>query len=237
MRKEKNANCNMNFDQYKDDYNKVLQDSVGFINQKVDFYTEAKAIQIIDIAEKWFKDSHLLKILDIGCGVGTLDQYLCSHFQSLHGVDISAGLIEAAKKANPTVQYQTYDGNRMPYADESFDVVFTVCVLHHVEPKNRHHFFNEMKRVTKKGGMSLVFEHNPYNPLTRLVVYKCPFDENVILLRMSGVTQLFTQTQWKVINKKYFLFFPWKIKFLKNIEKALSWLPLGAQYWVGAMKE
>ena len=42
--------------------------------------------------------------------------------------------------------------------------------------------FDELHRVLAVGGMVIVFEHNPMNPLTVRAVNNCPFDENAVLV-------------------------------------------------------
>ena len=50
-------------------------------------------------------------------------------------------------------------------------------------------FVAELARVVRPGGLVVVFEHNPLNPLTRLVVSRVTFDDGVRLLR-SGERRL-----------------------------------------------
>ena len=91
----------------------------------------------------------------------------------LAGVDPSEAMIEAARKANPEADYRVADGTELPFEDGSFDLAFAVCVLHHVAPPDRPAFVAELARVTRPGGLTVVFEHNPLNPLTRLAVRRC----------------------------------------------------------------
>jgi ubiquinone/menaquinone biosynthesis C-methylase UbiE len=87
--------------------------------------------------------------------------------------------IERAAKRNPRVIYETYDGDRLPFVDDSFDAAVTICAMHHVDPPQRPRFVAELRRVIKPGGIAVVFEHNPLNFLTRRAVSNCVFDKNV----------------------------------------------------------
>ncbi len=80
---------------------------------------------------------------------------------------MSAACIQTARERNASVDYSVYDGQRLPYDDASFDFAYTICVMHHVPPAQWPAFAAEMRRVVKPGGMAAVFEHIPYNPLTR----------------------------------------------------------------------
>jgi SAM-dependent methyltransferase len=149
-------------------------------------------------------------------------------------VDVAAGALEEARRRNPSVSYDAYDGERLPFADASFDVAFTVNVLHHVAPGRREAFVDRMRRVVRPGGLGLVFEHNPFNPLTRWAVHRCAFDRGVTLSRRGTSRELMARCGWRVTEARYILFFPWRHAALAAIERRLGWLPLGAQYYVAA---
>ncbi|KAJ5953263.1 S-adenosyl-L-methionine-dependent methyltransferase [Penicillium verhagenii] len=99
-----------------------------------------------------------MKILDIGCGPGTITVDLATYVPQGHvtGLErVSSVLTGAAELASArgitNISFVTGDGNGLSYADESFDVVFCHQVLQHVaDPVG---MLREMKRVTKKGGI------------------------------------------------------------------------------------
>ena len=66
----------------------------------------------------------------------------------------------------------------------SFDVVFAMCVWHHIPPNQWTNFISELSRVLSQEGLLLVYEHNPLNPLTRRVVSRCAFDKDAVLLSL-----------------------------------------------------
>ena len=112
-------------------------------------------------------------------------------------------------------------------------MVFAVCVLHHVDPPDRPALVAEMARVTRPGGLVLVFEHNPLNPLTRRVVRDCAFDEGVELLGRRELERLYRGAGLELLGTEYLLFFPWRAD---TIERRLTRLPFGAQYVVVGRK-
>jgi ubiquinone/menaquinone biosynthesis C-methylase UbiE len=135
-----------------------------------------------DILTAHFGDSSKVRLIDIGCGLGKYHPYWVNRVGLLQGVDVSAESIQRAAERNPHVAYKVYDGNRLPFADDSFDAVVTICVMHHVNPQERSSFVAELRRVTRPGGIAVVFEHNPLNLLTRRAISNCVFDEGVVLL-------------------------------------------------------
>ena len=133
---------------------------------------------------------------------------------------------------NPGVTYQDYDGTTLPVPDASFDLTFAIGVLHHVPVRLRASFLDEARRATAPGGLVVVLEHNPLNPLTRLAVQRCDFDEDVILPSRGLTTRLFRRSRLSVVEEPYVLFVPWRFPGSDAIERGLRWLPLGAQYVV-----
>ena len=165
-----------------------------------------------------------------------MSRYVGEHFGELHGVDIAPGVVERAAENFPRGKFQLYDGKSIPFDQQSFDVAFTVCVLHHVPPAQWPSLVAEMARVLKPGGLLYIFEHNPYNPLTRRAVNHCPFDAGATLLTRSRSTALIQSAGLKTAEARYVLFFPWNGSGFRGIESGLRWLPLGAQYFVSGRR-
>lgn len=227
----------LSFSNYVETYEKEIQASINFIGQDVDFFIELKANLIRDIAETHFKKPQTIKVLDIGCGIGLTDHHLAKYFEYLNGVDVEEDVVNKAKLFNPSVNYSHYDGSRLPHGDGSMDLVFAINVMHHVHPSGWKNFVSEMHRVTGGGGIAIVFEHNPLNPLTRLAVSRCEFDRDAVLLHKGKLKKLFLESEFKITGDSYIVFFPFRKKFFRSIEKTLSWLPLGAQFFVAGKKQ
>lgn len=99
-----------------------------------------------------------MRILDIGCGPGTITVDLASYVPSgqVTGLERAGGVLEQARalakeKGVGNVDFVEGDANDLPYEEGSFDVVFCHQVLQHVgDPVG---MLREMKRVTKSGGI------------------------------------------------------------------------------------
>jgi ubiquinone/menaquinone biosynthesis C-methylase UbiE len=175
-----------------------------------------------------------LNILDVGCGSGLIETFLVDRYRKITAIDVSRELLESAKKVVANVDFQFYDGKKMPFPDNSFDLVFSICVFHHIDHEHRLILLNEMKRVVRPGGCVAIYEHNPLNPLTRRTVANCEFDKNALLIGSNQLLKLLKSCGLLNVYKGYITFFPFKGKFFRQIEKWLAPLPLGAQFTVWA---
>jgi SAM-dependent methyltransferase len=223
------------FDEVAPIYDDAVQRSIDFVGQDLEVFTRRKVEVLLRLARRAVGDPHGLRVLDAGCGVGVTDELLVGRVGELHGIDVSGAAVEQAEKRNPSVSYQTMDGTSFGHPDATFDLTFAICVVHHVDPgPARDVFFSELRRVTRPGGLVAVFEHNPINPLTRVAVSRCDFDEGVELLRRKVVCRSLQRAGLEVVTASYILFSPIDARPLLGLERALGWLPLGAQYVVAA---
>ncbi len=225
------------FDAYRDTYSDDIDQSLAFSGKSQDFFTKVKADHILKILEQEFKSQNHkpLKVLDVGCGHGLIHPYIKQQEKvqiDLTGIDVAASVIDLARQENPGITYDTYDGIKLPYEDNSFSCAYTICVMHHVPPEQWADFLQEMQRVVEPGGLVLVFEHNPLNPVTRNIVNNCPLDENAVLLKASSLQKLFERTSLIAIQKKFILFTPFAHGLFRRFDSVLGWLPLGAQYYI-----
>jgi SAM-dependent methyltransferase len=220
------------FDVYRDTYRDEIEQALPFAGMDLDRFTALKADHLVELAERCLGPPGGLAALDVGCGTGETDRFLASAFGSLHGADISEGLLNRAREANPWVEYRYYEPGRLPYEEDRFDLSFCINVMHHVPPPEWPAFVAEMGRVTRRGGIVALFEHNPLNPLTRRVVSRCSFDENAVLLRRRRAEQLLEGAGLPPAEGAYILFLPVGGGWARAVERPLRWVPLGAQYYV-----
>jgi SAM-dependent methyltransferase len=224
------------FDRYTDDYQKQVERSIAFIGQNHEYFVRNKVRHLLDVTRRRVGKPNDLHILDVGCGIGLTDRYLLPEFAGVAGTDISEDSIRVARLNAPQATYRAYDGSRLPYEDDEFDISLAIGVLHHVPPKEWPRFIREMARVTSTSGLVLIFEHNPYNPLTRLAVLRCEFDEGIVMLPKRTTRRLFEDASLTVKEDAYILVLPWDMPFGNRLEAALKRIPLGAQYFVAGAK-
>jgi 2-polyprenyl-3-methyl-5-hydroxy-6-metoxy-1,4-benzoquinol methylase len=218
------------FDTYSKSYRDVVQSSIDFSGLPYDFFTQAKANLLRDVVAAHFGADARPMLLDVGCGVGSLHPFVQDFCARLCGVDVSEECIAQARASNPAVEYKAYKGLLLPHDDDEFDVVFAACVMHHVAPADWLAFLHEARRVVRPGGLVCIVEHNPFNPLTRLAVRRCPFDADAVLLRAAKTRQLLHDAGLCNVDSDYFLLLPSGAPLARRVERLFSTLPFGAQY-------
>jgi SAM-dependent methyltransferase len=183
-----------------------------------------------------------LSILDYGCGVATLLKLLRAHGVAarLTGTDVSTGMLREARRrwpdgSPPLFQVQNGIATNLPTAE--FDLIVISAVLHHIPVGQRAGVYAELHRLLRPGGKLVVFEHNPWNPVTSFVVGHTPIDRDAVLLPPPEVAASLRDTAWRDIRTSHFMFLPPRLGFFATaIERLLFWLPLGGQYAVTASK-
>jgi SAM-dependent methyltransferase len=223
----------LTFDKHSAGYSQKVSDALGVVGLEHGFFFEAKVREILE-ARRRLATEGAVRVLDLGCGIGLLIRRLRPLLASVWGIDPSiASLVEAEA---PEGRLIAADGLRTPFADESFDLVIAVCVLHHVPVDNRAAFLAEAARITRRGGLVLLSEHNPWNPLTRVVVGRCELDDNAVLLSQSEARRLLAGAGLTNIRARYIHFFPWSGVVWSWLEARLARLPLGGAYMIEAVR-
>ena len=101
------------------------------------------------------------RALDFGCGPGRLTQALGRHFERVDGIDISETMIARARSLNRLGDRCRYHLNASAdlaiFSDASFDFVYSMITLQHMEPQYSRLYIEEFFRVTRPGGI-IVFQ-------------------------------------------------------------------------------
>ena len=225
------------FDNYAADYSAGMENPVKKImaGSALDFLRPKVALlkKMVANPEANFK------LLDFGCGSGDFLSLVAAECPSwnLYGSDISEEMMNEARK-----RYGA-DGrgvSLMPMDEalgaHKYDLITASCVFHHIPPEEWESSMKSLSESLSPGGMVVIFEHNPRNPLTNWVVSRTPIDQNAVLLDMKEVWRLMSLAGLEVTQKTSFLFGPptWKITPL--IDGMFGWTGLGGQYFVVGKK-
>ncbi len=222
------------FDKFAQEYASLHRANIAISGEGPEFFAEYKIRDLRSLCETLGLLPEVENILDFGAGVGSSVEHVRRYFPqaSLTGVDVSIESLRVTAQRFPgQAALVAFDGRRLPFADVSFDCVFSACVFHHIEPALHVELLAELRRVLRPGGVIAIFEHNPLNPLTVRAVRTCPFDENAILLRAGVLRSRLAAAGFLHSAIRYRIFFPHALRGLRPLERGLTWLPLGAQYY------
>lgn len=220
----------VDFDDYVKDYREIHTKNIQAFSGKDSSYFGEYKVRIICQELKCKKP---VRILDLGCGDGLNAVFFKKYFPGMQyeGLDISKESIFLAKQTiqKRNISFNMYDGKTIPFEDNTFDIILIACVLHHVSYDKHYELLKECQRVLKGQGHLYIFEHNPFNPLTRKIVNTCPFDRDAVLVRAGRIKRLLCELQFRQAKIAYTIFFPRKFffRYLLGIEKYLKWLPGG----------
>ena len=213
------------------EYSQMLHQGIRLSGEGQEFFIHGR---IASLPSRLPPDFRPRRILDFGCGIGTATRHLSEKFPNAEivGVDTSEKALEYG--------IEHYGSGRVrfrPLAELSrengIDLCYVNGVFHHIEPAQRVGAVQSIHRALRPGGHLALFENNPWNPGTRLVMSRIPFDRDAIPLSIPEARGLVRAGGFTGTPRNWTLFyFPRPLAFLRPAEGLLSHLPLGAQYCV-----
>ena len=135
-----------------------------------------------------------MRVLEIGCGVGTDGLQFARAGAAYTGIDLTVAAVSLARKnfasAGMPGEFRVSDAENLDFADESFDMVYSHGVLHHtpdIEAAVR-----EVHRVLKPGGGAIVmlYHRGSYN-----------YRIGIRVLRRAGAGLLRSESGIKIVNR------------------------------------
>ncbi|MFO7178026.1 MAG: class I SAM-dependent methyltransferase [Pseudomonadota bacterium] len=209
------------FDRYARDYTALHEESVRASGETSDYFADYKLGCLLRLALPKNRP-----ILDYGCGIGMLTARLATAFDDVHAYDPSGESLSIARAATPNATFWD-DAASIP--EGHFGMVVLACVLHHVPPDERVGLLSSIRAKLAPGGRLVIFEHNPWNPLTRRAVAACPFDDDAVLLWPRELRSLLKTVGYARVRQDYIVFFPRPLAALRPLEPLLKHVFLGAQ--------
>jgi len=223
------------FDKFASEYRAMHAANIKLSGEAPEYFAEYKIVDIANEAARLGRQTAAARVLDFGAGIGYSVPFFARHLPTARVtcLDVSQKSLELGTALHPgRAEFRHFDGASIPCADETFDIALASCVFHHIPHAEHVALLGEIRRVLKPDGLLFVFEHNPLNPLTRHAVNTCPFDENAHLIGAPAMRRRVLAGGFADAQVKYRIFFPHALQRLRPLEPRLTWLPLGAQYYV-----
>jgi hypothetical protein len=105
-------------------------------------------------------------------------------------------------------------------------------VLHHIRPGERLATIQSVFNALRPGGLFALWENNPWNPGTRLIMSRIAFDRDAIMLSIPESRALLEEGGFNQLSTDTRFFFPKMLGALRGLEKFLSPTRLGGQYMI-----
>ena len=110
------------------------------------------------------------RVLEVGCGTGHWLQSLGDRGVRVTGLDASAQMLACAKPQAPGADLVQGRAERLPWASESFDRVFSINALHHFQDKVA--FLAEAMRVLRPAGLMMTVGLDPHAGIDQWYIYE-----------------------------------------------------------------
>jgi len=123
------------------------------------YYREVSTIQAL------LKDHTTLaaRALEVGCGYARLTPWLNTIGDDIYGVDINTEILPKARTQHPEISFFNGAADSLPFNDDTFDVILTWTVLHHIPPNLIQQSADELNRVLRDEGILLICEKTKGN--------------------------------------------------------------------------
>lgn len=221
------------FDLIADDYERLCAQGLALSGEGKGYFARGR----VRFLREWWTDDGRpdpALIVDLGCGVGDVTPLLAEAFPGARvlGLDTSARSIGVAltRSAGGAVSFGVSGGAEHREALGQADLVHLNGVLHHVPPPERPAFAASVRDLLRPGAVAAVFENNPWNPGTRYVMARLPFDRDAVPLTARELRGHLRRVGLTPRATRFLFYFPRLLRRLRFLEPWLGGLPLGAQY-------
>jgi SAM-dependent methyltransferase len=104
---------------------------------------------------------------DIGCGPGHVTGYLRRRGLEIFGLDLSPGMLEAARRLNPDIEFRAGDMRALEITDEALGSIVAFYSIIHIERRQVTGVLRELERVLQSGGLLFLSFHRGQETLHR----------------------------------------------------------------------
>lgn len=228
-------NGSASFDEYAASYDYALSKGLAVTGEDKNYYARRRIQWLRGCLDRLrLRSGH---VIEFGCGTETNVPYLIelADAASVIGIDASERSLVVAQKRFGSQKVRFF-GPREYRPDDQADLVFCNGVFHHIPPADRGAAVEYLYRCLKPGGLFALWENNPWNPGTRFVMNRIPFDADAIKLNPREAQRLVRRAGFEILRTDFLFIFPRLLRWLRPMEPLVSQLPLGGQYEILSRK-
>jgi len=219
------------FDAYASSYDAALAQGISVSGESKEFFARGRTAWLARRLAQL--GARVETVLDFGCGTGSATPFLLEipGIKSLVGLDVSQASVDTARHEHGSARarFATLSGYE---PDGRMDLAFCNGVFHHIPVSERAGAVRFVFRALRPGGLFSFWENNPWNPGTRIVMSRIPFDRDAITLSSPEARRLLKDNGLKVLGTDFQFIFPKMLSWLRPLESPFSRFPFGAQYQV-----
>jgi SAM-dependent methyltransferase len=223
------------FDAFADDYERALEQGISATGENKEYFAQARVQWLGQCLVK--EQLVPRQVLDFGCGTGTATPYLLglAGAERLIGLEVSIKSLSVAQRlhGSPKTQFQLSSDFDAP---GTVDLAFTNGVFHHIPLSDRSSAVGLIFRALRPGGVFALWENNPWNPGTRYVMWRIPFDRDANPLAAPETRRLLVAGGFEILRTDFLFIFPRALRSFRRLEASLRRWPVGGQYQVLARK-
>lgn len=219
------------FDDYSEDYDRALAEGLSVAGENKEYFATRRIQWLRGRLDELRERSE--RVLDFGCGDGSASELILKYLGAREtiGVDTSSRMVALGRrKYGSDCSHFFHMNEYRPNAD--VDLVYSNGVFHHIAPSDRPQTFDYVYRCLRAGGLFALWENNPWNPGTRYVMSRIPFDRDAIPLTPRESRVSVQAAGFEIVYSDFLFLFPHALRFLRWLEPFVSRYPFGAQYLI-----
>jgi SAM-dependent methyltransferase len=222
------------FDAFAANYESALQQGIRLSGEDSSYFARRRVEWVGRRARECDAETH--SVLDFGCGTGSTTQFLLTlpDAERVIGVDVSAELLRQAQRNHGSTATTFIPLDAPP--PTGIDLAYCNGVFHHIPPAERARAVAYVYGALRPGGLFAFWENNPWNPGTRMVMRRIPFDRDAETLSPPEARRLLRAGRFEIERTDFLFLFPRALQVFRPLERPLVGAPLGAQYLVLARK-
>jgi SAM-dependent methyltransferase len=223
------------FDAYATNYDAALDAGLSATGEDKAYFARGRVTRVRETTRRLgLTPRH---VMDYGCGTGSTTPLLLDAWNdcTLIGVDSSPESIRLARSSYASARAR-FDSVTAYTPAEKVDLAYCNGVFHHIPLSERPDAIRYVRDALSPGGVFACCENNPWNPGTRYVMRRIPFDRDAITISPPGARRMLRDGGFEIIGTEFLFFFPRALARLRSFEHRLARFPLGGQYIVFARK-